>query len=78
MLVYNSTLNQHKAREIAEDMQMSEEQAAAIWFLQTFDLDLGFNEENIEYKRYIYDIEEIGCSLYLDWYAEYYFLVKKQ
>ena len=78
MLVYNSILNQHKAREIAEDFGISEEQAAARWFLQTFDLDLGFNEEYIDYKRYIYDIEEIGCSLYLDWYAEYYFLVKKQ
>ena len=78
MLVYGSILEQHEAREIAEEMQMSEEQAAAMWFLQTFDLDLGFNEEYIDYKRYIYDIEEIGCSLYLDWYAEYYFLVKKQ
>lgn len=78
MLVYNSILEQHEAREIAEDMQMSEEQAAAMWFIETFDLDLGLNEENIAYKRYIYYIEEIDCSLYLDWYAGYYFLVKKQ
>lgn len=78
MLVYGSILEQHQAREIAEDMQMSEEQAAAMWFLQTFYIDLGFNEENIAYKRYIYDIEEIDCSLYFDWYAGYYFLVKKQ
>ena len=78
MLVYGSILESHKAREIAYDLLVSEEQAAAMWFIQTFDLDLGFNEENIAYKRYIYDIEEIGCSLYLDWYADYYFLVKKQ
>lgn len=77
MLVYGSILESHKAREIANDFGMSEEQAAAMWFIETFDLDLGFNEENIAYKRYIYDIDEIGCSLYLDWYADYYFLVKQ-
>ena len=78
MLVYGSILESHKAREIAHDFGISEEQAAAMWFIQTFDLDLGFEEENIAYKRYIYDLDEIDCSLYLDWYAGYYFLVMKQ
>ena len=38
MLVYGSILESHKAREIAHDFGMSEEQAAAMWFTQTFAL----------------------------------------
>ena len=76
MLVYNSILDYNQAQEIADDLNISVEEAAKKWFEETF--EGGFDEEEIKYKKYICEIPYIGCDLYYDYGANYYFCVKSE
>ena len=76
MLVYNNILEGYKAREMAEEYNVSEPQAAKEYFEETFEYD-DFNEENIKNKKFICNIHNINCDMYYDYGSDYYFLVKE-
>lgn len=76
MLVYDLILDMFEAEEIAYEQGLAVNDAAAYWFKEVFG-ENDFNEEEIAYKEFIKHIPEIGCNLYLDFYCNYYFLVKQ-
>ena len=76
MLVYDLILEQYKAEEIADEQGITVNDAAAYWFKEVFG-ENDFNEEEIIFKDFIMHIPEIGCDLYLEFYCNYYFLVKQ-
>ena len=75
MLVYNQILEDYKAAEIAEEYNISEEEAAKMYFENVIEDD-DFTEEDIKYSQFVCTMDEIGCDLYIDYGAGYYFAVK--
>ena len=75
MLISDTIIENYKAAEIARDHNMSEQEAAATWFRETL-YEEDFNEHpKPTYSRFVLKIDE-EISLYIDYYAGYYFAVK--
>lgn len=79
MLVYNYILEGTQAEEMSEEYggTQTPEECAAEWFRETFEYD-DFTEEDIKYKQYVCAIPEIGCEMYYNYGADYFFCVKKE
>lgn len=70
-------LESHHAAEIAEDMNMSEEQAAKTWFSEVlWEAEWDEVDELPTYRQYVDDLDD-GWELYYDYGASYYFAVKE-
>ena len=76
-LIASQTIDDYNAQEIAENEGYnSNDEAAAAWFREVVS-DADFEENTMpKYNKYITDIPELNASMYYDWYAEYYFVVK--
>lgn len=70
-------LEQYKAAEIAEDMNMNEEQAAKTWFSEVL-WEAEWDEVNSlpTYRQYVDDLDD-GWELYYNYGAGYYFAAKE-
>ena len=75
-LVSTSILEGYQAEEIAEEYNLSVDEAAAEWFKGALDYD-DFEENTVTSKReYITDIPELDAQMYYDYAADYYFLIR--
>ena len=79
VFISTSTVDDYNAEKIAEtDGYESKDEAAAAWFKGAVESDEDFEEDIMpKYNKFIMEIPELNASMYYDWYAEYYFLVKE-
>lgn len=76
-LVSTSILEGYQAEEIAEEYNLSVDEAAAEWFKGALGYE-DFEENTVTSKRkYVTDIPELDAEMYYDIAADYYFLVRK-
>ena len=75
-IISSSILNDNEAEEMANEYNLSPDEAAMEWFKG---VDAGFEEGNIpKWREFVCDIPELGAELYHDYGAGYYFLIKGQ
>ncbi len=76
VLIYNATLEDYEAQEIADEYGVSEEEAAIKWFNGII-TDEDFEEQNMpKHSKFISNMPYTKCELYKDFVTGYYFAVR--
>ena len=75
--IFNEILDGYKADEMADQYGLSREEAAVEWFKGVC-IEDNFGEGNMpQNSQYVTDIPELDAELYVDYGADYFFLVKE-
>lgn len=75
---YPSILESYQASELAQELSISEAEAAAEWFRNVAEYCLFENVAKLPlYHRFIARIEYINADLYYDYGADYYFIARE-
>ena len=75
--MYDGILESHKAREIAEDFNISETEATLEWFFGVIPDGEGSVRELPKFRRFVDKIDP-EWDLYYDYGSDYYFAVKEK
>ena len=79
VMIYPNIIDGNQASQIAEENGLEEEwMGAKEWFEGVVSSNEEFELENMpKYNKFICDMDYIGCDLYYDFGANYYFAVLK-